>query len=184
MTGGERTKEREMALSPKILKMLNEQITKEFHSSYLYLQMAAWFAGKNFTGFENYMRVQAQEEASHAMILFNYVLERGGDVVLGAVEAPCPDFKSVLEIFEKAYAHEQYITKSIHDIVEAAQAEKDHATALRLDWFVEEQVEEEAGASALVEKLKMVGSENRALFWVDKELKKREFHVPSPLAKG
>lgn len=173
-----------MALNAKIQKMLNDQIQREFHSSYLYLQMAAWFAANNFPGFENWMRVQAQEEAAHAMILFNYVLERGGEVELGAIEAPKSEFKSPLDIVAKAYAHEQYITKSIHDLVEAAAAAKDHATRLRLDWFVEEQVEEEANASALLERLKMVGPENRAVFWIDKELKKREFHVPSPLAKG
>lgn len=173
-----------MAMSAKIQKMMNDQIQREFHSSYLYLQMAAWFANHNFTGFETWMRVQAQEEASHAMILFNYVLERGGEVVLGAIEAPKGDFKSPLDIVEKSYAHEQYITKSIHEIAEAALAEKDHATKLRLDWFIAEQVEEEANASALLERLKMVGPENRAIFWIDKELKKREFHVPSPLAKS
>lgn len=173
-----------MALSKKIEKMLNDQIQKEFHSSYLYLQMAAWFASHNFGGFENWMRVQAQEESSHALILFNYVLERGGEVTLGAVAAPTSNFKSAQDIVEKAYAHEQYITKSIHDIVEAAQAAKDHATERRLDWFVDEQVEEEANATALLERLKMVGAESRAIFWVDKELRKREFHVPSPLAKG
>jgi ferritin len=173
-----------MALSEKILKLLNEQITKEFHSSYLYLQMASWFASHNFTGFENWMRVQAQEESSHALIFFNYVLERGGEVRLGAVAAPASDFKSPLDIMEKSLEHEKYITKSIHDIVDAAVAEKDHATKNRLDWFVDEQVEEEANATAMVEKLKMVGPENRAIFWVDKELKKREFKVPSELAKG
>ncbi len=169
-------------LSEKMLNGLNDQITKEIYSSYLYLQMAAWFENRSLSGFANWMKVQAQEELSHAMILFNFANERGGFVTLGAVDKPETDFSSAQDVFAKTLAHEQLVTASINSLMDIAIAEKDYATKNRLDWFVDEQVEEEANASALFDKLQLIGDKGNAIFMMDKELAARTFVMPSPLA--
>ncbi len=169
-------------LSKKMSKALNDQITKEFASSYLYLQMAAWFEHGGLPGFASWMKVQAQEEAAHTLILFNYVCSRGSFVELGKVDAPQQGFKSPLDVFQKTKAHEEKVTAWIHDLMETALSEKDFATKARLDWFVSEQVEEEAQVSDLVNRLKLIDKDSAALFWLDKELSARVFAVPAPLA--
>ena len=169
-------------LSDKMLKGLNDQITKEIYSSYLYLQMVAWFQNHSLSGFANWMKVQTQEELSHAMILFNFVNERDGFVTLGAVDKPESKFDSVQDVFTKTLAHEQLVTASINNLVTIAIAEQDYATKNRLDWFVDEQVEEEANATELLGKLKLIGNDGNGLFMMDKEVSARAFVMPSPLA--
>ena len=169
-------------LSPEMLAALNDQITKEGYSSYLYLQMAAWFEHKSLQGFANWMKVQAQEEAAHMMILFNFVNERGGFVDLGPFDGPPADYASPLDVFRKTLEHEQKVTASIHALMDLAIAEKDYATKTRLDWFISEQVEEEANASDLVGKLELIGEHSHGVFMLDKELATRVFVTPSPLA--
>ena len=143
-------------------------------SAYLYLSMAAHFEAASFTGMAIWMKKQAEEEVEHAMKFFDYANERGGRVRLDAIDKPQEKWGKPLEIFTAALEHEKEITKHIHDLVDLANKEGDHATRQFLDWFVEEQVEEEASASEIVEKLKMIGDNNGGLLHLDKHLGKRE----------
>jgi len=169
-------------LSQTIAEALNQQITAEFASGYLYLAMAAWFEEQNLQGFARWMRVQAQEETSHGLILFNYLCERGGHYVPGAVEGPAHEYTSPLAVFDKVRAHEENVTNAIHRLVDLALDKHDHATNNLLNWFVSEQVEEQSSTAAIVAKLKMVGSDNTGLFILDREMGARAFTLPLPLA--
>lgn len=166
-------------ISQNMEKAFNTQIGEELFSSYLYLSMSAWFQGINLTGFANWMRVQAQEELTHAMKIYDYVLERGGKVNLGAIKAPLGKWKTPAEPFDAALKHEQHITACINNLVNLAIEERDHAANIFLQWFVTEQVEEEANASDIVERLKLVGSAPGGLFMVDRELATRQFVAPA-----
>ena len=128
-------------ISKKLVDAFNEQINKELFSEYLYLSMAAWFEAENLPGCANFFKVQVQEERFHAMKMYDYVNERGGRVLLKAIDQPEIEFKSALEIFEKAYGHEQLVTSLINNLMEVAIEEKDHATKSFLNWFIDEQVE-------------------------------------------
>ncbi|PKP05156.1 MAG: ferritin [Bacteroidetes bacterium HGW-Bacteroidetes-6] len=154
---------------------LNGQINAEMYSSYLYLSMSAYFADKNLNGFANWMRVQAQEELAHAMKFFDFVNERGGRVELKAIEQPQKEWDSVVDAIEETYKHEQLVTSLINNLVNVAIEEKDHATNNFLQWFVSEQVEEEARASELLGELKMIDGKGPAMFMIDRELKTRVF---------
>jgi len=160
-------------LSKKMEKALNEQINAELYSAYIYLSMAAWFESQNLQGFATWMKVQNREETGHAMKLFGFVIERRGRVTLAAIEEPAKEWKSPLAVFEGALEHEKYITGRIGDLVNQAIAEKDHATNAFLQWFVNEQVEEEAAADSIVQKLKMAEKSTGALLMLDHELGKR-----------
>ena len=166
-------------LSKKMEKALNEQINAEFFSSYLYLSMAAYFERLNLTGFANWMRVQEKEENAHGMIFFNYVNGRGGKVELLAIEKPASDWKNPIKVFEEVLKHEQKITALINNLVNIAIQEKDHATNNKLQWFIAEQVEEEANSSALLEQLKLVEGNGQGLLLLDRELKTRVFVDPT-----
>jgi len=159
-------------------KALNDQINAEMFSSYLYLSMAAYFERMNLTGFANWMRVQEKEENAHGMIFFNYINERGGAVELQAIEKPAFDWKNPIKVFEEVLKHEQKITALINNLVNLAIQEKDHATNNKLQWFVAEQVEEEANASAILEQLKLVEGKGQGLLLLDRELKTRVFVDP------
>ena len=165
-------------MNNKVVKALNEQINAEMYSSYLYLSMSAFFADMNLNGFANWMRVQAQEELSHAMKFFDYVNERGGRIELGAIEKPKKEWKDVLEVVEETLAHEKLVTSLINKLVDLAISEKDHATNNMLQWFVAEQVEEEASVSDLLGQVKMADNYKGAIFMIDKELKTRVFTPP------
>jgi ferritin len=160
-------------LSKKMEKALNEQINAELYSAYIYLSMAAWFESQNLSGFATWMKVQNREETGHAMKLFGFVAERRGRVTLMAVEEPAKEWKSPLAVFEATLEHEKHITGRIGDLVNQAIAEKDHATNAFLQWFVNEQVEEEAAADSIVQKLKMAEKSAGALLMLDHELGKR-----------
>ena len=159
-----------MAISKKMEKQLNVQINAEMYSSYLYLSMASDLEGKALSGFSNWMKIQAQEELYHAMKLYDYVHERGGTVTLDAIEAPQTEWKDPLAIFQAAYKHELKVTGMINDLVDLAIKEKDHATNNFLQWYVKEQVEEEASADEIVQKLKLIGGKGHGLFMMDKEV--------------
>ena len=161
-------------LKESIEKALNKQINWELYSAYLYLSMAAYFDSINLKGFSHWMRMQFQEELNHAMKLFDYVSERGGRVVLEAIEKPPSEWKSPLDAFEAVYNHEVKVTGLINELVELALKERDHATYNMLQWFVNEQVEEEASADEIVQKLRLVGDEGRAIFMIDRELAQRQ----------
>jgi ferritin len=145
---------------------LNEQMRREFSSSHLYLQMAAHFEAAGFPGMSTWMRAQAAEEQTHAMKFFDFILDRGGAVTLGAVDAPPASSGSPLEVFETVLDHERTVSASIDDLYEGA----DRATAAFLDWFVTEQVEEEATVSQIVESLRRAGESGPALLIMDRDL--------------
>lgn len=161
-------------MNEKVQQALNEQIGLELESAYAYLAMSAHLDNRNFEGFSAWMRLQAQEELGHAMRLFDYMLERGCAVSLPAIEAPTDKLDSPLEIFETALEHEEKVTASIHALYDLAREHKDYATELQLQWFVTEQVEEEATASLAVEKLRRAGSDQPALLMLDAEFGERQ----------
>ncbi len=161
-------------ISQEMEKALNEQINRELYSSYLYLSMATFLAEKNFDGMAQFMKVQAKEEVEHAMKIYHYIEEQGGRVLLKGIDEPPSDFTDPLTIFEKSLEHEKFVTKSIHDLVSLAVDKKDYATKTFLDWFVSEQVEEEATMDGIVNKLKMIGDKGHALLMIDAQLGKRE----------
>lgn len=167
-------------LTEKMQEALNKQINAEFYSAYLYLSMSAYFESIDLAGFARWMRVQAQEELTHAMKIYDYVNERGGRVVLYPIEGPPTEWDSPLATFEAAYRHEQKVTGLINELVNLAQEEKDHATYIFLQWFVTEQVEEEASAKEVVQKLKLAGNAPGALFMLNRELGQRIFTPSEP----
>lgn len=166
-------------LGDKMEQALNDQVNAELYSAYLYLAMAAHFQAVNLPGFANWMRVQTQEELFHAVKFYDFILQRGGRVSLTAIGAPPPKWNSPREAFEATLAHEQKVTARINRLVELAWEEKDHATYNFLQWFVSEQVEEEANAHELVQKLKLMGDDKSALFMLDRELATRVFVPPA-----
>lgn len=171
------------AIDATVQAAVNQQINAELYSSYLYLAMSADFASQNLMGFASWMRVQAQEELVHAMKMFDYVDQRGGRVMLEAIESPPTEWESPLAAFEAAYAHEQKVTARISELVELAVQQKDRGTENMLQWFVAEQVEEESSADAVVQQLRLVADAPGGLFMLDRELAQRTF-VPPPAEEG
>ena len=161
-------------LSKKIETALNKQMNLEMYSSYIYLAIAAYFDEKNLEGFAHWMKLQAQEELMHSIKIFDHILERDGKVKLMDVKAPPATWKSPLAACEAALKHEKLNTKQINSLMDLSYAEKDHASKTFLQWFVDEQVEEEASATALVERLKMVGNSGGGLFMLDRQLASRQ----------
>jgi len=170
-------------IKENIEKALNNQINAEIYSAYLYLSMAAYFHSINLPGFANWMRVQTQEELMHTMKFYDHINERGGRVYLSTIEGPPTEWKSPLEAFEAAYKHEQKVTKMINDLVDLALKEGDHATNIFLQWFVTEQIEEEASTNDVVQRLKLMGDMGNGLFMIDRELAQRQFNLPTVLTQ-
>lgn len=166
-------------LKEKMLKAMNSQINAEMYSSYLYLSMEAYFHSLSLDGFARWMRAQVQEELFHAMKFYDFVCERGGRVVLDSINKPDANWKSPLVAFRQILKHEQHVTALINDLVDLAIVEKDHATVNFLQWFVAEQVEEEASAGAIVDKLQLIKEDTSGLFLLDAELGKRVFIPPA-----
>ncbi|MFB0535314.1 MAG: ferritin [Anaerolineae bacterium] len=160
-------------LSKTIQEAMNEQIKNELYSAYLYLSMSAYCEAANLTGCAHWMRVQAQEEVGHAMKFYEFIYERGGRVVLQAIDQPPVEFQSLLNVFEQTLEHEQKVTAMIHDLYALAVQEKDYASQAFLQWFVTEQVEEEDSATQILETLKMIGDKGHALLMLDRELGQR-----------
>jgi len=161
-------------INAKVQEAMNKQINAELYSAYLYLAMAAHLDDSNLSGMANWMKIQAQEEVAHAMKFYKHVVDRGGRVTLTTIETPPKEWKSILDVFESAYAHECHVSALIHGLVDLAQAEKDHAAVPLLQWFVSEQVEEEANASEILQKLKLIGESKNALFMLDRVLGERK----------
>lgn len=157
-------------LSEKMLAALNDQLNAEYYSSYLYLAMSAHCEAEGFLGMAHWLRKQSEEELGHAMKFYRYILDREGRVVLKAVDAPPSKWASPLALFENVLEHEKKVTARIWKLVELSGEEKDPATRVFLHWFVEEQVEEEAQASVIVQRLKMVGDSVNGLLLIDREL--------------
>jgi ferritin len=167
-------------LSKKVQKAINAQINAELYSAYLYLSMSAWFDSMNLKGFANWMRVQYQEETSHALKFHDYLLSRQGEVKLAAIDAPPTSWKSPLNAFEETLKHEQHVTSLINNLAFLAQEEKDLASGILLQWYVTEQIEEEANADGIFQKLKLVADNPGALFMIDNELAARVYTPPAP----
>jgi len=168
----------------KMEAAINEQINAELYSAYLYLSMSVWCENQNLKGFANWLRVQYQEETAHAMKFFDYVLERGGNVTLKNIDAPASNWKDIIDVFENVLKHEKHITELINNLVQVAIDEKDFATNNMLQWFVNEQVEEEANATEILEQLKLSEGKGAPLFMMDRELKTRVFTPITPDAQA
>lgn len=160
-------------ISNKLQDAINNQIQAEMDSAYIYLAMSVYSESKNLRGFAHWLKTQYNEEMEHAFKLLNYLTERGGIVKLQAIAAPAAEFGTPVEVFEKVLAHEIHVTSLITKLYELAVEEKDYAAQIFLQWFIEEQVEEEGNASAILERLKMIGNSNGSLLYIDKELGKR-----------
>jgi Ferritin-like protein len=157
-------------LSKKMTTALNGQIVAELYSSYLYVSMSAWLQSEGHLGAAKWMGLQAREEVYHADKFYQYILDRGGLVKLGAIEAPPAKWKTPLEVFEDAYAHEQKVTALINNLMTLAKAENDHASEIFLQWFVTEQIEEEASTLEVAQKYKLAAGQGAAIFMIDQEL--------------
>lgn len=160
-------------ISKTLQNAINNQIQAELFSSYLYQAMALYCEMNNYLGAAKWFEIQTEEERKHAMKFYKFLIERGGKVQLKNIEQPKQDFKSLLETFEEALAHEKKVTALINKLYELALKENDYPAQVMLHWFITEQVEEEASASAIIERLKMVGDKTGSILWVDKELGKR-----------
>ena len=160
-------------INHKIQDALNAQINLEQYSAQLYLAMSAHCESKSFRGFAHWLRVQAQEETAHAMKIVRFLLDRGGRLELKPIEAPPTDFGSVTQVFEKILAHEQHITTSISSLFERSRAEKDYASEITLQWYVTEQVEEEANVGQILDQLRAVGEQGGGIWYLDSRMGKR-----------
>jgi len=160
-------------LSQKMQDVINEQIKNELHSAYIYLSMSAYFEDANLPGGAHWMRMQYEEEMVHTMKLFDYMIDRGGRIVLLPIDQPPSDFASPLAIFEQALKHEQFITGTIHKLYALAVEEGDYPTQSMLQWFIDEQVEEEKNAGDIVAQLKMIGDSGTATYLIDQQLAAR-----------
>ncbi|MFC1769252.1 ferritin [Nanoarchaeota archaeon] len=163
-----------MKIGKKMEDAINKQINAELYSAYLYLSMSAYFESTNFKGFAGWMKVQAGEEVEHSMKFMNHINERGGRVILDAIDAPKKEWKSPLDAFEEAYNHELEVTSLIDNLVKIANEEKDNAASVMLHWFTNEQIEEEDQTGEIVEKLKLIKDSPNGLFMLDKVLGERK----------
>ncbi len=162
-------------INKTIESAINEQINAEMYSAYLYLAMSAYFEEQNLSGFANWMRIQAQEEMSHAMKFYDYIIERGGRVDLKPIEGPPTEWKDTMTVMQEVYEHEQKVTSLIYNLVKLAKDAQDYATENMLQWYVAEQVEEEANADAIIQKLIFIDGKGHGLLMIDKELQQRQF---------
>lgn len=161
-------------VNKKIVNAINDQIKHEVDSAYLYLSMAAYFHAEGYDGMAQWMKAQSQEEWAHAMKFFDHLKERDGRVELLGIDQPKKEWGSPLEVFKAALEHEKFITSKINDLVKLAKAEEDYPASIMLQWFVEEQVEEEASAGEIVQMLERIGDAGHALVMLDRELGKRQ----------
>jgi ferritin len=168
-----------MQLKPEVLEALNAQIRDEFYASHLYLAMSAWFSDRNLPGFAHWFRVQSEEEHTHAMRLFDFVLRRRGTPRLLEIPAAKHDFATPAAAVAEAFAHEQGVTASIHALHSLAAGAADRATVVEMDWFVTEQVEEEDAAESLLQRVSMAGESAPALLILDAQLSERR-QDPAP----
>lgn len=162
----------------KLEAAFNDQINKEFYSAYLYLAMKTYFEEQNLKGFVNWFDIQVQEEQAHGMGMYDYVHERGGSVKLGAIDKPVVEGSTPVEIFEHVLRHEEYVTSRINALMDIAEEVKDRAAISFLNWYLKEQVEEEASVGGVLQTLKLIGDDKKALLLLDKDLGARVFNPP------
>jgi len=161
-------------IGEKVAAALNKQINMEYYSSYSYLAMSAYFLSQNLNGFAHWMRVQAQEELTHGMKIYDFIDNRDGDIRLSTIEAPKQTWDNPLKAFEDVLAHEKLVSQNIYNIADLALNERDHATHTFLQWFITEQVEEEATVKEVIDTLNLVGLEGNGLFLLDRDLAQRQ----------
>ncbi|MDI6724315.1 MAG: ferritin [Methanobacterium sp.] len=166
-------------IKKRVLDALNSQLNAELYSAYLYLSMEAYFESIDLSGFANWMRAQAQEELTHAMKFYDYIVQRGERVDLTSIDEPQKEWDSPLAVFEHVYEHEKKVTGLINDLVDISVAESDHATTNFLQWYVAEQVEEEESASGVLQRVKLTADSPGGLFMLDTELGQRVFNPPA-----
>ena len=154
---------------------INRQINEEMYSAYLYMAMSAHFEEQGLNGFANWMYIQYQEEMDHAMKFYRYLHERGGKVRLYAIKEPPHEWKSPMDAFEQTLKHEQHITKCINELVDMAEKKKDRPTFNLLQWYIDEQVEEEANDEEIINQLKLIGDNGQGLLMLDRELAQRTY---------
>ncbi len=171
-------------LSKKMEKALNEQFKKEVYSAYLYMAMSSHASSIGLKGFANWFMVQYHEEMFHAMKIYEYIGMQGGKALVKSIPEPPADFASPLEMFTKTLEHEQFVTKSINELMELAITEKDHATQIFLHWYVTEQVEEENNDNEMIAQLKLIKDNPQGLMMLDRELAGRMTTVPTEFSKG
>lgn len=159
----------------KMFDAFNEQIKNEFYSAYMYLSMSAYFSDLGLPGFATWMRVQAQEEVTHATKMYDYLLSRGGKVVLKVIDAPPVTWENPLAVMQAALEHEKFVTKCLNELTDLAIREKDHASKIFLAWYITEQVEEEQSFGDIVNALKLIKGEGQGLLMMDRELGARTF---------
>lgn len=162
-----------------IIEAFNLHLNREIFSSHFYLSMAAYFEANNLKGFAHWMKIQVEEERFHVMKFFNFINERGGHVVLGKIDAPEFKWSSPLDVFEESLKHEEGVSERINDLVDLALKNSDHAANNFLQWFIAEQVEEEALVTSIVQQLKLIKNDPTALFMLDRELAKRVLNLPA-----
>lgn len=162
-----------MALSKKVEEVLNKQINAEFWSAYMYLSMSSYLEEKGLSGFANWLKIQYHEENTHGMKLFDYIIERDGRVLLEPIEKVPHEWKGVLDLFEEVYKHEQHVTALINKCMTVALEENDHATVSMLQWFVDEQVEEESSCRDILDKLRIIGGDGQGLYMMNEEFRGR-----------
>lgn len=165
-------------INEKLEKAFNDQINKELYSEYLYLSMQAYFERLNLKGFVNWMSVQVQEEHAHALGMFDYLNQRGGNVVLEAIDKPETEWSSPLAVFEQVLEHEEFVTSRINALMDVAEETKDRAAMSFLNWYLKEQVEEEDNVGNVLATLKLIGDDKKALLMLDKDLAARTFVQP------
>jgi len=161
-------------MDKKLVQALNEQLKNEFHSSYIYLSMAAYFEARILPGFAHWMKVQAKEEFGHGMKIFEFINDRGSKVLLQEIDQPPTDFSSAQEVFEETLAHEKKVTGWINDLYELSIELNDNAATIFLQWFITEQIDEEKNATQILETIKLIKPDSAALIMLDRELAKRQ----------
>jgi len=166
-------------MNEKVAKLINEQITQEFYSAYLYLDFANYYASVGLDGFENWYRIQAQEEQSHAMLFYQYLHNNGEKVTLGAIQQPDKELKDHMAPLQAGLEHEKFVTSLINNIYAAAFEAHDYRAMQVLDWFVKEQGEEEKNAADMITKMELFGSDAKGLYMLNNELKGRTYSEPS-----
>lgn len=166
-------------VSEKLINGLNDQFNYELLSAHHYLAMAAYCADQDLDGFENFFIVQAEEERFHAMKFYHYIKEIDGRATIEAISSPSNNYDSIIDVFKSALNHEKSVTKRIYNLMDIANEEREHATISFLNWFVDEQVEEEASIKAIIKKLERLGEDSHGIFVLDKELGQRVFTPPT-----
>ncbi len=164
-------------ISKRLEEELNKQLNAEMYSAYLYLSMSAYLSKENLNGFSHWMLLQFEEEQVHAMKFFQYILDRGGEVKLEKINKPILSWNGIIDVYENVFKHEQHITNLINKLVDVAIKEKDHATVAMLQWYVSEQVEEEATVSELLDQLRIIDGKGSGLFMLDREAKARTSNI-------